>query len=125
MYWLCFKKALLCSLKETTKSLHVCTPSVQRLCKKQIFDAKLSFEGRPRKLTSVVKQSRVSSLTLWSPWMFLETRCFYWTFANLDPMVGSLSCNMYFCHIWMQKTCMLWGVLVHTTTKFGVIFLKS
>ena len=52
-----------CSVREIAKSLHVGKSSVQRLCKKHFPDAKLSVGGRPRKLTSAMEQSCVTSVT--------------------------------------------------------------
>jgi IS30 family transposase len=52
-----------CSVREIAKSLHVGKSSVQRLRKKHFPDAKLSVGGRPRKLTSAMERSCVTSVT--------------------------------------------------------------
>lgn len=52
-----------CSVREIAKSLHVGKSSVQRLCKKHFPYAKLSVGGRPRKLTSAMERSCVTSIT--------------------------------------------------------------
>ena len=52
-----------CSVREIAKSLHVGKSSVQRLRKKHFPDAELSVGGRPRKLTSAMEWSCVTSVT--------------------------------------------------------------
>ena len=52
-----------CSLKKTTKILHVYKFSVQRLCKNNFSNVKLSIGFRPRKLISAIEWSCVSSIT--------------------------------------------------------------
>ena len=52
-----------CSVREIAKSLQVGKSSVQRLRKKHFPDAKLSVGSRPRKLTSAMERSCVTSVT--------------------------------------------------------------
>ena len=51
-----------CSLRETTKTHHVCKSSVQMLCKKHFPNTKLLVGDKLRKFTSAIERFCVSNL---------------------------------------------------------------